>query len=284
MGLADKGMLYLVATPIGNLEDISLRALRVLKEVDIIAAEDTRQTIKLLNHFEIRNTLISYHEHNKAERGEYLIKLLLEGKNIALVSDAGTPGISDPGEDLVALAVKKGIEVTMVPGPVAAIAGLILSGLPTGRFVFEGFLPMNKRARRERIQNLKKETRTIILYEAPHKLYYTLQDLFGILGDRKISMARELTKKFEEVIRCTLSEAIEMYSDKPPKGEFVLILEGADEELALEKERKRWDKISLEEHLEKYIKEGMAKKDAIKKVAEDRGMSKRDVYNSLLGK
>lgn len=280
--MGDKGTLYLVATPIGNLEDITLRALRLLKEVDIIAAEDTRQTIKLLNHFEIKNTLVSYHEHNKVEKGEYLVKQLLEGKNIAIVSDAGSPGISDPGEDLVKLAINNGVGVTMVPGPVAAVTGLVLSGLSTGRFVFEGFLPMNKRARKERILALKNEIRTTILYEAPHKLYYTLQDLYGILGDRKIALARELTKKFEQIIRCTLVEAIEKYSNEPPKGEFVLILEGADEKAVLEEEKKKWDNMSIKEHVELYINQGVDKKDAIKKAAEDRGMSKRDVYNSLL--
>lgn len=280
--MSDKGMLYLVATPIGNLEDITLRALNVLKEVDLIAAEDTRQTLKLLNHFDIKKPLISYYEHNKAEKGEQLIRQMLEGRKIALVSDAGTPGISDPGEDLVKLAIQHGVTVTMAPGPVAGIMGLVISGLPTGRFVFEGFLSMNKRVRKERILSLRNETRTIIFYEAPHKLLYTLKDLYEILGDRTIVLARELTKKFEETVRCTLSEAIERYTLQAPKGEFVLIMEGADEEAVLQEERTRWEELSLEEHLERYISQGMSKKEAMKKVAEDRGISKREVYNGLL--
>jgi len=276
------GTLFLVATPIGNLEDITLRALKVLKEVDIIAAEDTRQTLKLLNHFDIKASLTSYYEHNKVEKGNYIIQLLLEGKNVAVVSDAGSPGISDPGEDLVKLAVENGIDVTMIPGPVAAITGLVISGLPTGRFVFEGFLPMNKRQRRERIEALKSEVRTIILYEAPHKLIYTLNDLYKVIGDRKIVIARELTKKFEQVVRCTLSEAISLYTEEAPKGEFVLIIEGADKNELIDADRKKWDSLSLEEHVVMYMDQGYDKKESIKKVAEDRGVSKRDVYNKLM--
>jgi 16S rRNA (cytidine1402-2'-O)-methyltransferase len=282
--LSVKGILYLVATPIGNLEDITLRALRILREVDIIAAEDTRQTIKLLNHYEIKNTLISYHEHNKMERGAYIVGQLLEGKNVALVSDAGSPGISDPGEDLVKLAVEADVKVTMIPGPVAAVTGLVISGLPTGRFLFEGFLPVNKRIRKEKILALKDETRTIVFYEAPHKLYYTLKDLYEILGDRKVALARELTKKFEQVVRCKLSEAVEKYSNETPKGEFVLILEGADEKALLEQGREKWFTVSIKDHVQSYINKGMDKKAAIKKAAGDRGLSKRDVYNSLLDK
>lgn len=281
--LDEKGVLYLVATPIGNMEDITLRALKVLEEVDLIAAEDTRQTIKILNHFGIKKTLVSYYEHNKVEKGNYLIGLLLEGKNIALVSDAGTPGISDPGEDLVKLAIENGIRITMAPGPVAAITGLVLSGMHTGRFVFEGFLPMSKKARRARLLALKDEVRTVILYEAPHKLTYTLKDLQDVLGDRNIVLARELTKKFEELIRCKLSEASAKYAQESPKGEFVLILEGTDPKSIEEDKHKKWDEISLKEHVEMYVNQGMNKKDAIKKTAEDRGMSRRDVYNSLIG-
>jgi len=280
--LGEKGTLYLVATPIGNLEDITLRALRTLKEVDIIAAEDTRQTLKLLNHFDIKKTLTSYYEHNKVEKGNYLIQQLLEGKNIAIVSDAGSPGISDPGEDMVRLAIQNGIEVTMVPGPTAAIMGLVLSGLPAGRFVFEGFLPVNKRMRKERIQSLKNEVRTIVFYEAPHKLIYTLKDLYGVIGNRRIVLARELTKKFEEIIRCTLEEAIEKYSVEAPKGEFVLIVEGMNEKEEQEDKRQMWSGISLREHMEIYIKQGMSKKEAMKKVASDRGISKREIYKDLL--
>lgn len=279
---SDKGTLYLVATPIGNLEDITLRALRILKEVDIIAAEDTRQTIKLLNHFEIKKPMISYYEHNKKEKGNYIIKMLNEGRNIALVSDAGSPGISDPGEDLVKLSIENEITITMAPGPVAAIMGLVLSGLPTGCFVFEGFLPMNKRTRKERILSLKNEIRTIILYEAPHKLVYTLKDLLEILGDRNVVLARELTKKFEQLIRCSLSEAVKRYSDTAPKGEFVLMVQGIDSKAFAHEAREEWDKISLQEHVGIYTDKGMDKKAAIKKAAEDRGLSKRDVYNGLL--
>jgi len=282
--LEKTGTLYLVATPIGNLEDITLRALRILKEADIIAAEDTRQTLKLLNHFGIRNTLVSYYEHNKAEKGNYLVSRLLEGKNVALVSDAGTPGISDPGEDLVRLAVSKGIPVTMVPGPAAVIAGIVLSGLPSGRFVFEGFLPVNKRVRRERLGSISRETRTMVFYEAPHKLIHTLKDLRDLLGNRRIVIARELTKKFEEVWRTTLDEAVARYENEPPKGEFVIVLEGADERGLYEEEIKSWEEVSIEEHVRMYMDSGLDRKEAMKKVAEDRGISKRDVYNNLLGK
>lgn len=272
------GCLYLVATPIGNLEDITYRAVRTLQEVDLIAAEDTRQTLKLLNHFNISKPLTSYYEHNKAEKGNVLIEQLLEGKNIALVSDAGTPGISDPGEDLVKLANKNNIKVSPIPGPVAGISGLIVSGLPTGRFVFEGFLPMNKKGRKERIQGLLNETRTIIFYEAPHKLIYTLKDLYEILGERNIVLARELTKKFEEIKRCTLSEALQYYENESPKGEFVVLVEGVSENTLLEKEHHRWDAISIKEHVDMYIEQGLDKKEAMKKVAQERGISKRDVY------
>lgn len=282
--MSDMGTLYLVATPIGNLEDITFRALRVLREADIIAAEDTRQTLKLLNHFEIKNTLVSYYEHNKIEKGNYLIQKLMEGKNIAIVSDAGSPGISDPGEDLVRLAVEQGITVTMIPGPAAVITGLVVSGLPSGRFAFEGFLPMNKRVRAERLKSIREDTRTLVFYEAPHKLIHTLMDLREAFGNRRIVLARELTKKFEQIIRCTLDEAVAKYDAEPPKGEFVLILEGEDEKLLEEIRAESWNSISLEEHLRKYLDSGLARKEALKKVAEDRGLSKRDVYNSLLEK
>lgn len=282
--MSDTGILYLVATPIGNLEDITFRALRVLREADIIAAEDTRQTLKLLNHFEIKNTLVSYYEHNKIEKGNYLIQKLMEGKNIAIVSDAGSPGISDPGEDLVRLAVEQGITVTMIPGPAAVITGLVVSGLPSGRFAFEGFLPMNKRVRAERLKSIREDTRTLVFYEAPHKLIHTLRDLREAFGNRRIVLARELTKKFEQIIRCTLDEAVAKYDSEPPKGEFVLILEGEDEKLLEETRAESWNSISLEEHLRKYLDSGLARKEALKKVAEDRGLSKRDVYNSLLEK
>jgi len=278
------GTLYLVATPIGNLEDITLRALRILKEADIIAAEDTRQTLKLLNHFGIKNTLVSYYEHNKAEKGNYLIGQLLEGRNVALVSDAGTPGISDPGEDLVRLAADNGIPVTLIPGPSAVIAGVVLSGLPSGRFAFEGFLPVNRRARRERLESVSRDTRTLVFYEAPHKLIHTLKDLRDVFGNRRVAIARELTKRFEEVWRTTLDEAVARYEKETPKGEFVLILEGADERGLQEEEKKSWEDISIEEHVRMYTDSGLDKKEAMKRVAEDRGISKREVYSSLLGK
>lgn len=277
-----KGILYLVATPIGNLEDITLRAIRTLKEVDFIAAEDTRHTIKLLNHFEIKKSLVSYYEHNKREKGNYLISQLLEGKNIALVSDAGTPGISDPGEDLVKLCIEKDIKVTPIPGPVAAVTGLIASGLPSGRFAFEGFLPMNKRSRKERLASLKNEVRTIVFYEAPHKLTNTLNDLYQTFGNRKVVFARELTKRFEEIVRCELKEAIEKYEKQAPKGEFVIIVEGISEDEITENNKKVWGNMNLEEHLDFYMREGLDKKEAMKKVAEDRGISKREVYRALL--
>jgi 16S rRNA (cytidine1402-2'-O)-methyltransferase len=283
--LSEKGLLYLVATPIGNLEDITLRAIRTLKEVDFIAAEDTRQTIKLLNHFDIKKPLVSYYEHNKVVKGNYLMEQLLAGKSIALVSDAGTPGISDPGEDLVRLAIQNDIKVTMIPGPVAAITGLIISGLPTGRFVFEGFLTMNKSSRLERLEQLKDEVRTMVFYEAPHKLPYTLKDMYNTWGgDRRISLARELTKRYEEVIRCTISEAIARFDNEPPKGEFVLIIEGQDENVLIRNEQEKYSEISIEQHVQQYVDTGMQKKDAIRKVAQDRGLNKRDVYNRVMVK
>lgn len=275
-----KGILYIVATPIGNLEDMTVRAVNILREVDLIAAEDTRQTLKLLNHFNIKKHMESYFEHNKEEKGKFLVNLLLEGKSIALVSDAGTPGISDPGELLIAQAVAEGITVTMAPGAAAFVMGLILSGLPTSRFVFEGFLPMNKRGRKERLEELMYETRTIIFYEAPHKLKYTLKDLQETFGNRKLSLARELTKKFEEVIRTDILGAIEHFDAIPPKGEFVLVMEGADKKDKQEDEF--WQEMDIAEHVEFYVSQGEEKMDAIKKVAKDRGMNKRDVYKELI--
>lgn len=270
------GILYIVATPIGNLEDITYRAVRILSEVDLIAAEDTRHTLKLLNHLGISKPLTSYFEHNKHEKGSYLIKELLEGKNIALVSDAGSPAISDPGEDLVREAVQNEIEVTSIPGPSAVVNALIISGLTTGRFAFEGFLPMNKRSRKERLLEIKNDPRTLVFYEAPHKLVYTLKDLLEFLGDRKISLAREMTKKYEEVVRTTLKEAVEKYSQEPPKGEFVLIVEGA---VNIQEVQTVWEEISIAQHIEQYIKSGLERKEAVKAVAKERGISKRDVYN-----
>jgi 16S rRNA (cytidine1402-2'-O)-methyltransferase len=277
------GVLYLVATPIGNMEDITLRALRVLKEADVIAAEDTRQTLKILNHYGIKNTLVSYYEHNKITSGNYIIGLLLDGKNVALVSDAGSPGISDPGEDLVKAAIEHGITVTVVPGPAAVIAGLVLSGLPSGRFAFEGFLPVNKKLRGERLETLKSDSRTLVFYEAPHRLVRTLKDLRNAFGNRRIAFARELTKKFEEIGRCTLDDAIGVFEQKTPRGEFVLVLEGACTD-GREDRSGKWRNIGMEEHMKIYLDDGLDKRQAMKKVAEDRNISKRDVYKSLLKK
>lgn len=272
------GKLYLCATPIGNLGDVSPRCLEVFNSVDIIAAEDTRRTLQLLNHFEISKPLTSYHEHNKREKGEYIISLLKDGKNAALVSDAGTPAISDPGEDLVKLCIENDIEVTSIPGAVAAVNALILSGLPTRRFAFEGFLSVNKRHRKEHLESVKNDTHTLIFYEAPHKLKNTLNDMadtFG--GDRKIALVRELTKIHEEVKRCTIAEAIDFYAENNPRGEYVLVIEGARD--IEEDEQKDWEGLSVKEHVDKYIAEGMTSKDAVKKAAQDRGLPKRDVYN-----
>lgn len=275
-----KGTLYLVATPIGNLEDITLRAIRILKEVDLIAAEDTRHTLKLLNHLGISKPLTSYFRHNESRKGEYIITKLLEGENVALVSDAGTPGISDPGEELVFLAIQNRIKVSPIPGPVAAISGLIVSGLPTGRFVFEGFLPMNKRTRKERLEFLKEEPRTMLYYEAPHKLIHTLKDMYRHFGERKIVLAREITKVFEEAVRVNLSGAISLYEDKNPKGEFVIVVEGKKDELG--KNQLDWEELSITQHLKIYLELGMNQKEAMKKVAEEREISKKDVYKEIV--
>lgn len=276
----EKGTLYLCATPIGNLGDVSSRFLEVFNMVDFIAAEDTRQTVKLLNFFDIKKPLISYHEHNKAEKGEYICSLLEEGKNVALVSDAGTPAISDPGEDLVRLCIEKDLNVTSVPGPVALINALILSGLSTKRFAFEGFLSVNKRHRNEHLKSVKYDTHTLIFYEAPHKLKYTLEDMLEILGDRKISIVRELTKLHEEVMRTTLGEAVKFYEENKPRGEYVLVIEGAKEEAATEN---FWDDMTICEHVEYYVNQGERDKEAIKKVAADRDLPKRQVYDIYHG-
>lgn len=275
-------MLYLVATPIGNLDDISLRAIKTLQGVDIIAAEDTRQTIKLLNHLNIKKPMISYHEHNKYDKGKYIIQKIKDGNNVALVSDAGTPAISDPGEELVLFAIQDGIKVSPIPGAVAFINGLIASGLKTGRFIFEGFLPMNKRARKERILFVKDDPRTTVFYEAPHKLLYTLRDFYELLGDRNIVLARELTKKFEDFFRGTVKEAIEKYEIEKPRGEFVIILDGINPKDVESDEF--WNDLTIEEHFEHYITNGEDKKEALKIVAKDRNMKKRDIYNYLVRK
>lgn len=276
------GTLYLCATPIGNLGDISNRCLETLKTVDLIAAEDTRRTLQLLNHFEISKPLTSYHEHNKREKGEYITGLLEEGKNVALVSDAGTPAISDPGEDLVRLCIEKNLNVTSIPGPVAAINALILSGLNATRFAFEGFLSVNKRHRKMHLASVKNDPHTLIFYEAPHKLRYTLADMkdaFG--GGRRIALVRELTKLHEEVIRGTIDEVIALYEENNPRGEYVLIVEGCVE---TENEDNWWDELSVIEHVNEYINKGMSDKDAIKQAAKDRNVPKRDVYNEFVNR
>lgn len=273
-----KGTLYLCATPIGNLGDISARCLEVLESVDLIAAEDTRRTLQLLNHFGISKALTSYHEYNKKTKGEYILSLLLEGKNVAQVSDAGTPAISDPGEDLVKLCIDNGINVTSIPGPVAGITALILSGLSTKRYAFEGFLSTNKRNRKEHLESIKNDTHTLIFYEAPHKLTTTLSDMRDVFGGgRKIAMARELTKVHEEIIRTDLDGAVRYYEDKAPRGEYVLVIEGASE--TCESQEAFWEDMTIAEHVDKYIEEGMPQKDAIKQASIDRGVPKREVYN-----
>ncbi len=268
------GTLYLCATPIGNLGDMTPRCIETLSMVDLIAAEDTRQTVKLLNHFGIDTKMTSYYEHNKYEKGGYLISLLKEGKNIAVVSDAGTPGISDPGEELVEECIKNDITVVSIPGPAALINAVITSGLCTGRFCFEGFLSMNRRQRKIHLEEIKNEKRTMIFYEAPHKLRRTLDDLYEVLGDRRIALARELTKKFEQITRTTIKEAITMYEETPPKGEYVLVIEGtADGQEAVD-----YSDLSIEEHVKSFIDEGMSEMDAIKAVAKQRGLRKNEVY------
>ncbi|MGI6536966.1 MAG: 16S rRNA (cytidine(1402)-2'-O)-methyltransferase [Caldicoprobacterales bacterium] len=274
-----QGCLYLCGTPIGNLEDITLRALRILKEADYIAAEDTRHTIKLLNHYEISKPLLSYHEHNRREKGPELISLVQKGFKVALVSDAGMPGISDPGADLVALALEAQIPVTVIPGPSASLSGLVLSGFSTKRFAFEGFLPLAKKDRKSLIMSLKSEERTIVLYEAPHRLLSLLQDLYEILGDRRIAIARELTKIYEEVLHFTLEEAVRHYKENTPRGEFVVILEGLKENPL----KRDFSGISIEEHLKEYLLSGMSKKEAVKQVAKDRNLSKSQVYPFSVG-
>lgn len=277
-----QGKLYLCATPIGNLEDITLRVLRTLKEADLIAAEDTRHSIKLLNHFDIKTPMTSYHEFNKVEKARYLVDKMREGTNVALITDAGTPGISDPGEELVRQCYEAGIEVTSLPGPAACVTALTISGMATRRFAFEAFLPSDKKEKQEIFEELKKETRTIILYEAPHRLVRTLSELLENLGDRRISVCRELTKTHETVFRTTVSEALSYYETEEPRGECVLVIEGKNR-LEIQQEQERsWEAISIEEHMKRYLDGGTDKKEAMKLVAKDRGMKKRDVYQYLL--
>lgn len=277
------GQLYLCATPIGNLEDMTFRVVRILGEVDLIAAEDTRNSIKLLNHFEIKTPMTSYHEYNKIEKGRYLVEQMLSGKKIALVTDAGTPGISDPGEELVAMCYEAGIPVTSLPGAAACITALTLSGLSTRRFAFEAFLPTDKKEKVAVLEELKHETRTIILYEAPHRLVRTLEELMTALGEeRKVTICRELTKKHETAFQTILREALDYYRHNNPKGECVIVLEGKSRAQIRQEEVNAWEQLSIEEHMEHYEAQGVSHKDAMKQVAKDRGVSKREIYQYLL--
>lgn len=277
------GTLYLCATPIGNLEDITYRVLRTLKEVDLIAAEDTRNSIRLLNHFEIKTPMTSYHEYNKIEKAYQLVAKTREGKNIALITDAGTPGISDPGEDIVRICYEEGIPVTSLPGAAACITALTMSGLPTRRFAFEAFLPKDKKEHQAVLEELKTETRTIIIYEAPHHLVRTLQELHDTLGgDRRLTICRELTKRHEEKLQMTLADSLSYYEVNEPRGEYVLIIAGRSREEMKKEEQAGWEALSLEEHMAHYESQGIDRKEAMKRVAKDRGVSKRDIYQALL--
>ncbi len=276
------GTLFLCATPIGNLSDMTPRVIETLQEADVIAAEDTRNSMKLLNYFDIKTPMTSYHEYNKVEKADQIITWLQAGKNIALITDAGTPAISDPGEILVAKCMEAGIPVTSLPGSCACITALTLSGLPTRRFCFEGFLPADKKERKYILEELKNETRTIILYEAPHHLKKTLKQLYEELGERRVTLCRELTKKFETVFPTTLEEALCFYEENEPRGEYVIVLEGISRRHLQKEKQQMWESLTIEEHMQKYESQGMEKKEAMKKVAADRGISKRDVYQVLL--
>lgn len=276
------GKLYLCATPIGNLEDITVRALRILKEADLIAAEDTRNSIRLLNHFEIKTPLTSYHEYNKIEKAYVLVEKMKAGETIALITDAGTPGISDPGEDLVRICYEEGIEVTSVPGAAACITALTMSGQKTRRFAFEAFLPRDKKERAKVLKEMENETRTLIVYEAPHHLLKTLKELYQTLGERSVTVCRELTKKFEETRKSTLSETIAFYETAEIRGEFVLVIEGKSRQEIQKETQRSWEERSLDEHMAVYTEKGLDKKAAMKAVAKDRGVSRREIYNLLL--
>lgn len=279
-----KGKLYLCATPIGNLDDITLRVLNTLKEVDLIAAEDTRHSIKLLNHFDIKTPMTSYHEYNKVEKAVYLVDQMKQGVMVALITDAGTPGISDPGEELVKQCYEAGVEVTSLPGPAACITALTLSGLGTRRFCFEAFLPSDKKEKQWILNELKDETRTMILYEAPHRLVKTLEELYEALGERRITICRELTKRYETAFCTTFTQALDTYRTEDPKGECVIVVEGRSfEEIRME-QTKAFEELSMEEHMERYESQGMDKKEAMRMVAKDRGISKREVYQYLLNR
>lgn len=278
------GILYLCATPIGNLEDMTFRAVRILKEVDLIAAEDTRNSIKLLQHFDITTPMTSYHEFNKIEKAKKLLEMLHAGKNIAVITDAGTPGISDPGEELVAMCFQEDIEVNALPGAAACITAVTSSGQACRRFSFEAFLPKDKKERARVLDEISRETRTIIIYEAPHHLKATLAELKDVLGDRDITLCRELTKRYEEKRKTTIEKAIAYYQSQEPKGEYVLVIAGKSKEQVRIEQRSQWEEMSIEEHMEMYLSQGMDKKDAMKAVAKDRGVSKRDIYQALLPK
>ena len=269
------GKLYLCATPIGNLEDITYRVVRTLNEVDLIGAEDTRNSIKLLNHFDIKTPMTSYHEFNKYDKAKQLVEMMKEGKNIAIITDAGTPGISDPGEEVVRQCFEAGIQVTSLPGPAACITALTMSGQKTRRFCFEAFLPKDKKEKVAVLEELKNETRTIIIYEAPHRLARTLKELRETLGNRQLTLCRELTKKYEEADKTTIDQAIEKYNEKEPRGEYVLVIEGKSQEEIQEENKQKWESMTIEEHMEYYISQGNDKKSAMKLVAKDRGVSKR---------
>ncbi|MDO4268255.1 MAG: 16S rRNA (cytidine(1402)-2'-O)-methyltransferase [Eubacteriales bacterium] len=280
---AEPGKLYLCATPIGNLDDITLRVLDTLKAVDLIAAEDTRHSIKLLNHFDIKTPMTSYHEYNKFDKARYLVEQLKGGASIALVTDAGTPGISDPGEELVRQCHEAGVPVTSLPGPAACVTALTVSGLPTRRFCFEAFLPADKKERQWILEELSRETRTIILYEAPHHLVKTLKELAAVLGgDRKITLCRELTKRYEEAYRATLKEALERFEQEEPRGECVIVADGKSIREIRQEQQKSWEELSLEEHMAVYEDQGISRKEAMKLVAKDRGVAKRDIYQGLV--
>ena len=276
------GILYLCATPIGNLEDMTFRAVRILKEVDLIAAEDTRNSIKLLNHFEIKTPMTSYHEYNKIEKGHKLVERLLSGEDIALITDAGMPGISDPGEELVKMCQEAGVQVTAVPGACACVTALTISGLSTRRFAFEAFLPTDKKERQAVLEELKSETRTVVIYEAPHRLVRTLSILQETLGNRRISICRELTKKHETVFATTIEEALLYYENQEPKGECVMVIEGKSREEIRNEERAGWEETSIPDHMDHYLSQGMDRKTAMKQVAKDRGVGKREIYQALL--
>jgi 16S rRNA (cytidine1402-2'-O)-methyltransferase len=277
------GILYLCATPIGNLEDITFRVLRTLKEVDLIAAEDTRNSIKLLNHFEIKTPMTSYHEYNKIDKAYQLVEKLRAGKNIALITDAGTPGISDPGEDIVRICYEEGIEVTSLPGAAACVTALTMSGLSTRRFAFEAFLPKDKKERQAVLAELKGETRTMIVYEAPHHLVKTLAELCDTLGgERRLTICRELTKRHEEKRITTFAESLQYYETHEPRGEYVLVIEGKSRAEIAKEQQAGWEAMSLEEHMAHYESQGISRKEAMKLVAKDRGVSKRDVYQELM--